>query len=410
MSKLSKIIRMEFRLTASNKLFIVLTILGPFLIAAVTVLPGTLANSGSRMGSPETRIAIAGPDQGFIDAISPALALSKIQLVPAQDTIASLDAEVLAGAFDGYIVLPPDLTRADRLEYVSKSAGDIRMLSVLQGVIGQAIVVERLVKAGISAVEVASLTQPPAVESRQLTRTGEKKSTDFLTVLMTGLVLAMLLYMTVLLYGQVIGRSVLSEKTSKTAEIMLSSVRPMDLLFGKILGKAAASLLQYGIWVGVTTVFLKLFGPLLGVPLSLRIGLPTLLFLVLFFLLAFFLYCSLYAALGAASEDEQHLGQLAWPMILFLVLPVVLIFPIISTPQAPLVVGLSFFPLTAPIVMFLRILVGAAKTWEVLLSVGLLLASIAGVIVLSAKIFRVGLLMTGKRFKVSEIWRLAAWK
>jgi ABC-2 type transport system permease protein len=408
MSKLAKIIRMEFKLTAANKLFIVLTILGPFLIAAVTVLPGTL--SGSRMGSPETRIAIAGPDQGLIDAIGPALAASKIRLVPAQDNIASLDAEVLAGAFEGYIVLPPDLIRAGRLEYVSKGAGDIRMLGVLRGVIGQAIVAQRLVKAGISAAEVASLTRPPAVEQRQLTRTGEKKSSDFLTLLMTGLMLAMLLYMTVLLYGQVIGRSVLSEKTSKTVEIMLSSVRPMDLLFGKILGKVAASLLQYGIWVVVTMVFLKLFGPRLGVPLNLGIGLPTLLYLVLFFLLAFFLYCSLYAALGAASEDEQHLGQLAWPMILFLVLPVVMIFPILSTPQAPLVVGMSLFPLTAPIVMFLRILVGAAKTWEILLSVGLLLASSAGVIVLSAKIFRVGLLMTGKRFRFSEIWRLAAWK
>ena len=174
MSKLAKIIRMEFRLTAANKLFIVLTILGPFLIAAVTMLPTAL--SGSRMGSPETRVAIAGPDQGLIDSIGPALAASKIRLVPAQDTIASLDAEVLAGAVDGYIVLPPDLTRADRLEYVSKSAGDPRMLGALQGAIGQAIVAQRLVKAGISPAEIASLAQPPAIEQRQLTRTGEKKS------------------------------------------------------------------------------------------------------------------------------------------------------------------------------------------------------------------------------------------
>ena len=91
---------------------------------------------------------------------------------------------------------------------------------------------------------------------------------------------------------------------------------------------------------------------------------------MLFFVLAFFLYCSLYAALGAASEDEQHLGQLAWPIIIFLVIPVVMISPIITTPQAPLVVGLSFFPLTAPIVMFLRIVVGAAQPWEILVSLG----------------------------------------
>jgi ABC-2 type transport system permease protein len=228
-----------------------------------------------------------------------------------------------------------------------------------------------------------------------------------LTVLMTGLVFAMLLYMTTLLYGQVIGRSVLTEKTSKTVEIMLSSVRPMDLMFGKILGKALASLLQYGVWVGISALVVGLLGPKIGVHVNLGLSLATLGYLVLFFLLAFFLYCSLYAGLGAASEDEQHLGQLAWPVIIFLVIPVVMISPIITTPNSPFVVVLSLFPLTAPIVMLLRISVGAAQTWEILVSIGLLLLSIAGVIWLSAKIFRVGILMQGKRFTFAEVIRLA---
>ena len=408
-SKLVKIIRMEFRLTAANKTFIVLTILGPFLIAAVTVLPTLLAASGSTMGSPETRIALVGADPKFVEAISPALERSRMRAIPAEGSVESLDAEVLAGTFDGYIILPADLAETSRLELVSKNAADFRVMGVLQAVIGQSIVAQRLVAAGIPAAEIATLTRPPAFETRQLTKTGEKKSSDFLTVLMTGLVLAMLLYMTVLLYGQTIGRSVLTEKISKTVEIMLSSVRPMDLLFGKILGKAAASLLQYGIWVVISVAVLRLIGPRLGTSVTLGIGLSTLGYLVLYFLLAFFLYCSLYAALGAASEDEQHLGQLAWPLMIFLVIPVVMISPIISSPQAPFIVGLSIVPLTAPIVMFLRIVTGAARTWEILLSVGLLLATIAGVIALSAKIFRVGLLMTGKRFKLAEVLRLARY-
>jgi ABC-2 type transport system permease protein len=224
---------------------------------------------------------------------------------------------------------------------------------------------------------------------------------------MTGLTFAMLLYMTVLLYGQVIGRSVLTEKTSKTVEIMLSSVRPMDLLFGKILGKALASLLQYGIWVTVSAAVLKLIGPRFGLSIGFGLTMSTLAYLVLFFILAYFLYCSLYAALGAASEDEQHLGQLAWPMVIFLVIPIVMISPIITTPQAPVIIGLSLFPLTAPIVMFLRILVGAARPWEILVSIGLIIAATAGVIWLSARIFQVGILMTGKRFKFREVLRLA---
>jgi len=409
MSKLSKIIRMEFRLTAANKLFIVLTILGPFLIAAVTVLPTLLSMPGSGMGTPETRIALVGADPEFVEAVRPVVAQSKIVVSATEESAAAIDAAVLAGTWDGYLSLPADLAAATRLEYVSRNAADFRVVGVLQGVIGQSIVSQRLVKAGIPVEEIASLTQPPALETRQLTTTGEKKSSDFLSVLMTGLVLAMLLYMTVLLYGQVIGRSVLTEKTSKTVEIMLSSVRPLDLLFGKILGKALASLLQYGIWVSVSAGVMKLLGPRLGVSISLGLSMANLGWLVLFFVLAFFLYCSLYAALGAASEDEQHLGQLAWPLILFLVIPVVMISPIISSPNSPFIVGLSLFPLTAPIVMLLRIVVGSVPAWEIALSVVLQLVSIGGVIWLSAKIFRVGILMTGKRFKLGEVLRLVRY-
>lgn len=408
-SKLGKIIRMEFRLTAANKLFIVLTILGPFLIGAVTVLPTMISVSGTRMGSPETKIALVGADPSYVEAIRPAFAQAQIRVTAVDDTVASLDTQVLAGAYDGYMVLPRDLSTVTGVEYVSKNAADFRVVGILQSVIGQSIVAERLITAGIPASQVASLTRAPDLVRRQLTRTGEKKSSDSLTVLMTGLVFAMLLYMTTLLYGQAIGRSVLTEKTSKTVEIMLSSVRPMELLFGKILGKALASLLQYGVWVGMSALLMTLLGPKLGVKLDLSLSLATLAYLVLFFLLAFFLYCSLYAGLGAASEDEQHLSQLAWPVIIFLVIPVVMISPIISTPNSPLVVVLSLFPLTAPIVMLLRISVGAAQAWEILVSVGLLLVTIAGVIWLSAKIFRVGILMQGKRFKLAEVLRLARY-
>lgn len=402
---------MEFRLTVANRVFIVLTILGPFLIAAVTIMPNLLSTSVAAMGAQATKIALLGADRRFVQEISPAFQQSRIEVVAVQGSAESLDSLVRAGAYDGYLVMPPDLSDVTRLEYVSKNSADFRVRDVLQGVIGKAIVAQRLVKAGVSASQVAALTQSPGIEMRQLTQRGEKKENpDFITVLMTGLTLAMLLYMTVVLYGQVIGRSVLTEKTSKTVEIMLSSVRPMDLLFGKLLGKALASLLQYGIWVTISAAVLKLIGPRLGVSIGVGLSTSTLAYLVLFFILAFFLYCSLYAALGAASEDEQHLGQLAWPVIIFLVIPVVMITSIISTPRAPVIVGLSLFPLTAPIVMFLRILVGAAAPWEILVSIGLIVATTAAVIWLSARIFRVGILMTGKRFKFLEVLRLVRYR
>jgi ABC-2 type transport system permease protein len=408
MSKMTKVIRMEFRLTVANKLFIFLTILGPFLIAAVAILPGLLSSSGGAMGGPATRIALVGADPHFVQALSPVFQQSKIEVRAVQGSAGELDSQVQSGAYDGYLVLPPNLADATRLQYVSKNATDYRVIGALQAVIGKAIVAQRLVSAGVPASQVGSLTQSPVFETRQLTQSGEKKkNSDFVTTLMTGLTFAILLYMTVLLYGQVIGRSVLTEKTSKTVEIMLSSVRPMDLLFGKILGKSLASLLQYGIWVAISAAVLKLIGPTLGVSIGAGLSIGMLAYLVLFFVLAFFLYCSVYAALGAAAEDEQHLGQLAWPAVIFLIIPVMLISAIISTPQAPVIVALSLFPLTAPIVMFLRVFVGAAKAWEILVSIGLSIGATGAVIWLSARIFRAGILMTGKRFRLSQVLGLA---
>ena len=404
-SRLWKIVRMEFRLTAANKAFIILTILGPFLIFAVTVLPSVLSMRGGVGGGSELKVAVVNADPRFLEGIRVPLAQNRILVFEAQGTTETLDAEVLAGSFDGYLVLPDDPATASRIQYVSRNVSDFRVTGVLQGVIGQSVVAHRLVQAGLAPDVVFSLVQPPVIETRQLAASGEKQNRDFLSVLMTGLTLGMLLYMTVLLYGQTIGRSVLTEKTSKTVEIMLSSVRPMELLFGKILGKAAASILQYGVWISITALFLAVFGPRLGVSIALGGSLSTLAFLVLYFLLAFFLYCSLFAALGAASQDEQQLGQLSWPLIVFLVVPIIMISPIIGSPDSPLIVGLSLFPLTGSVVMFLRIVVGAATTAEILASVGIQLVTIAAVIALSAKIFRIGLLMTGKRFRLGEILR-----
>jgi ABC-2 type transport system permease protein len=211
--------------------------------------------------------------------------------------------------------------------------------------------------------------------------------------------------MTVLLYGQLIGRSVVTEKTSKTVEIMLSSVTSKDLLFGKILGLGLAGLLQYGVWLSMALVLTKLVGPLFGLKVPPSVTAANLAWLVIFFVLAFFLYASAYAALGAASEDEQHLGQLAWPLLMFLMVPLVMIGSFVTNPDSGISVVLSLFPLTSPIVMLIRILVSPPPGWQILLCVVILLASVVAMATLAAKVFRVGILMTGKRAKLGEVLR-----
>jgi ABC-2 type transport system permease protein len=157
-------------------------------------------------------------------------------------------------------------------------------------------------------------------------------------------------------------------------------------------------------------VVLKLLGPVVKVDLPIVGGGRTMVSLVVFFLMAFLTYSSAYAALGAASEDEQHLGQPAWPLIAFLMIPMVLIGAIVQSPDGPVTTALSLFPLTAPVVVFQRIVLGSPPAWHVALAVFLIVATTVGVALLSARIFRVGILMAGKRAKLGQVLRWVTYR
>jgi ABC-2 type transport system permease protein len=173
----------------------------------------------------------------------------------------------------------------------------------------------------------------------------------------------------------------------------------------KILGKGLAGILQYAIWVTFLVIFMKLIGPLLNIDTLPILTGSNIFYLILFFILAFFLYSSTYAVFGAGAQDEQHLGQLAWPVLIFLIIPIVMITPITMNPNSSLVVFMSFFPFTAPLVMLIRILVQSPDLWQILLAVAILIISIGAVMIASSRIFRIGILMTGKRFSLKEILR-----
>jgi len=400
--KLTRIIGMEFRLTSANKAFVIITLIGPFLIVAVSVLPSLLAMRGSGTA----KLAVTGTQEEFVREITPALENSGVQLVHVGETEEELRKAVLEGEIDGYLVIPGNPLEIESIEYITSGGTNFQLLGTIQGIIGNIIVTRRLAREGLDPSRVGFIMRQPQIITKRVSRqSGQTENQDFMTIMFTGISFTMLIYMTVLLYSQSIARSVLTEKTSKTVEIMLSSVNAKELLFGKILGKAIASLLQYAVWIVMALIFLRILKPLVNLNLSIAGGAESILYLVVFFLLAFFLYSSAYAALGAASEDEQHLGQLSWPMIFFLVLPMVMVGAIATNPGAPFVVALSFFPMTAPIVMFQRVIMGSPAGYEILICIVILFISILGMIIFSAKIFRIGLLMTGKRFSLKEILR-----
>ncbi|TFG81342.1 MAG: ABC transporter permease [Spirochaetales bacterium] len=403
--RLFAIMKREFRAAAANKTFVIMTVLGPFLILAITVLPTFLSRTPGLMSSGKP-LAVVASDPAIVSALAPALSTQSVSVVSVDDLKAAKES-VLSGDFLGCVeVLDgwPD----NGARYFSRSGTDAMVFGTVQAVLASMATELRIRESGLPQDRAARLLSKPDFQVVKLGAGSSEETTneeDFLGVLFTVLGFVMLIYMTVMLYGQLIGRSVVQEKTNKTVEIMLSSVSSRDLLFGKILGLGLAGLLQYAVWIGMGAALVTLIGPALQVSLPEPVTVGNFIWLVFFFLLAYFLYAAGYAAIGAAAEDEHHLGQLAWPLLIFLIMPMVLISPMVMSPGSPFVTALSFFPMTSPIVMLARILVSKPAAWEIALSVGLIVATIYGMASMAAKIFRVGILMSGKRPGFREIFR-----
>lgn len=407
MHRLSAIIRHEFKLMTANKAFVILTIIGPFLILGIAVLPGLLALNPKALSGGEP-IALSGGD-GLVEAsIEDASVFQgrSIKNVGVSDTaVSEAKRQVHSGVLAALVVLPPDWEDEGAVLY-TKTGTDTMLYGAVERALDEHARAMRIARSGIDPAVASELTRHLSLSVVKIGYNETEKASgesDFVQTLFTAMSFVMLVYMTTLLYGQMIGRSVVNEKTAKTVEIMLSSVSPRELMFGKILGLGLAGLLQYGVWVTLALLLSKLVIPMLGIAPPPAISLANLVWLVVFFILAFFLYASLYAALGAAAEDEQHLGQLAWPVLVFLIVPLVLISSFVSNPSSPLSVALSLFPMTSPIVMLIRVLIAPPPFWQITLCLGLLILCVYGAASAAARIFRVGILMGGKRATLTEI-------
>ncbi len=403
------IARHEFNSIVKRKTFLIITILGPFLIFAVTVLP-MLLSDGSDQIEAGTRIALTGSTSALAAPLEAALGSQGITLIVSDDREALETELVEEGSLQGIIDIPGDIMKVDSFTYYSKSGTDYLYSQMIRGIVGEIVLARRLAEAGFDQKEYQSLSRTPGVDVKKLSRSGVAESQDIGTVIITSISFIMLLYMSTLLYGQMIGHSVVVEKTSKTVEVLLSSARPSEIMAGKIIGIGCAGLLQYAIWISAALLIRSVMAEGFASAILSSFSLSTLLLLLLFFIAAFSLYASLYAALGAAAENEQNLGQLAWPLIIFLVIPMVMISNLVLNPNSVLTIALSYFPLTSPMVMFVRVLVEMPQLWELVLCFAILILSIAGILWFSSRIFRVGILMTGKKVTIKEMLRWVRYR
>lgn len=413
LSKLAVVFLYEFRKMTMNKVFLLTTLFGPVLLVGITVLPSILAMKSLDRTDSVLHVGMLPADsaarEGAETLLVP-LVQSRGWEVRVSEDEAALRSGVLDGSLDGYLTVPAGFPSGSGIPaWFTKSSTDMFVFEAMKNIVSSVAISERARLAGVDETWVRSLLAPVEVPVYRVDEDGGERETDegdFVMALMTGLVFCMLIYMTVLLYGQQTGRSVVAEKSSKIVDILLSSARAEDILFGKILGIGLAGLAQYAVWMVMTGAALKLAGPLLHFDLPVSLGIDRFAWLTLFFTLGYFLYASFYASFGAASEDDQHMAQLSMPVVFILMIPMLMMQVFIQRPDSTLAVVFSYVPFTSPMVMMLRVLSGSAGAIEAALSALILVASIIVSGIFAAKIFRTGLLMTGKNFTLRDIF---AW-
>jgi ABC-2 type transport system permease protein len=327
----------------------------------------------------------------------------QVELAPLDDaTRTRLNAELKDSSkhFAGYLqVLPAaDSGTRPRFVYTAHSASDIGTDTALRTAIRRVLLRERLTGRGFQTPEIDTLLAPVEIETPD---TGNTTAAFYGAYLFF-----ILMYMVIMLYGMNTARSIIEEKSSRIFEVLLSTIRPEEMLAGKIIGVGAVGLTQVGVWMlAALAVGINFAGSIPGTGGHAIISATQIFFFVAYFLFGFLLYSSMAAALGAMTNSEQELQQLNMFLVIPLAFCMLMLVSIIKSPDSALSRFVSLIPFCSPLLMNFRISIGAPQPWEIWLSFVLMSLTIAAILWVSSRIYRVGILMYGKKPNLPEILR-----
>jgi ABC-2 type transport system permease protein len=417
MRKIGLIIKREYMAGVKTKAFIFTTIGFPLIGVGFFVLILFLAN---RQPTKTFRMAIVDDAGGLATSISQGLdaklpngqpefaIVQSIEQPVSPDTVQDdLRSRINAGGLDGYLLAPRNLSQP--VELHTRNTGDFALLGPLTAAVNRAVILKRLAARGIHVQDASAITGAPDLKLIKVGKTGEAVERG--QSIGIAIALVILLYVSLVAYGVITMRSVLEEKTTRTMEVLVSSVRPFELLAGKVLGVAGMAFTQLTIWA-VTGVLLISYGALAAKasgatsPTSdVHVPASLLVYVVIFFVGGYCLYSSLFAAIGAACSSEQDAQHLQWVAMAPLVFTMFVYSLILTDPTSTLAIVLSIIPFFAPVLMPLRISLQMPAFWQIGLSIVLLFVTAVGVIYASGKIYRIGVLMYGKRPTIPELAR-----
>jgi len=412
--KVWAVIRREFVERVRSKWFWISALLGPVFFGAMIVVPVLFAGAGG-----SRRIAVVdGTTGAFGERVAAGLRHGKIfraTRVPAgAGVVDSLTQLVGAKQLDGFLILTDAVVETGTAEYRASNVSSFRDVAELQDVLARLAMAARLERQGVDPALVGRAQLRISLETKKIsgsTTTGESAAQSFALAYVMGVVL----FLVITIYGVNVMGSVVEEKTTRIVEVLVSSLRPFQLMMGKVLGVGAVSLFQFVLWgLGAKLLLSQrraLLADLGGVEEARQVfqmphlSAATLGVFLSYFLGGFFLYSAMYAAVGAMSSNEQEARQAQQPVMFLLLVAYVSMFGLTNNPESTYAVTLSLIPFTAPIAMPVRWAASTVPAGELGASLGLLAAGIVAVTWMAARIYRVGILMTGKRPNVRELVR-----
>jgi ABC-2 type transport system permease protein len=410
MHNITLIAKREYLEQIRGRAFKLTTVLVPAVFAIIVGI-GYLSSIG--LGS-NKRVAIASDDLVLANDIRDSLLREKdskttvdiVYPATAQDRASLLD-QVRTKSRDGVLSITAPAGSLPAATYTSQSAGDFTTVGRLRDALNEAIVSEHLTRGGATQADADAINKGVKVATFQIRKDGTVVKSNAIASFYKGYVMAILLSMTTIMYGLNVARSILQEKTSRIFEVMLAIAKPGDMLAGKLIGVGAVGLTQILIWVaaGAAIIASPLAAASMTGDLAVHFSWVEAVLFPVYFVLGYFLYSSLFAGLAATCETEQEL-QMYTPLAAVPVwLSFALIMMVINDSNSFWSVAASFFPPCAPIIMFLRMGSQVPPFWQFAVSIGLMIVTIGAVLWLSSKLYRIGILMYGKRATLPEILR-----
>ncbi len=442
MNKIGLIIQREYLSRVRKKSFIIMSILGPILFAALLVVPGYLAMKEDT----EKKIIAVVDETNILDEVLTGSEYLKFEYI-SDTNIESLKESFPSSGYYAILYIPSNVLNAEKVMLYSDQQTTLGVSEKISNELNSFIKNVKLKNENVPQDILKRIRTNINVETLQWTSSGEEKSSSAGLATVIGYICGFAIYMFVFMFGAMVMRGVIEEKTSRIVEVIISSVKPFQLMMGKVIGIGLVGLTQFLLWILLTAglmfaakglivgdtaqampqvssvmdqqigesspqelaskgqeIFTEILSKLDSVNFTLIIGA-----FLFYFLGGYLLYSSLFAAVGSAVDNETDTQQFMLPITIPIILGILVMTNAIQAPGAPLAFWFSIIPLTSPIVMMARLPFGV-PAWELILSASLLILSFIGTIWLAGKIYKTGILMYGKKVSYAELWKWIKYK